>query len=139
MACVCRQKARVAFLQRRRDLMSTERDRIEGIGRPRVAPSFVPSVIDQMLRMPEALSFAAALDLSQRLGRRVGPSIGCKLPACCTWPGRWPRGVRGGSIATLICDAGERYDGTLFAPGWVAALRFGAAAAVQDSDDRPAP
>ena len=44
-----------------------------------------------------------------------------------------------GSIATLICDAGERYDGTLFAPGGVAAPRFGAAAAVQDSDDRPAP
>ena len=85
----------MALLQRRRDLTSTERGRIEGIGRPRVAPSFVPSVIDRMLRVPDAISFAAAPDLSQRLGRRVGPSIGCKLPACCTWPGRWPRGMRG--------------------------------------------
>ena len=44
-----------------------------------------------------------------------------------------------GSIATLICDAGERFDDTLFAPGWVAASRLGAAAAVQGSDNRPAP
>ena len=39
-----------------------------------------------------------------------------------------------GSIATLICDAGERYDDTLFAPGWVAAQGLDAAAVVQDSD-----
>ena len=61
MGCVCKQKARVAFLQRRHDLTSTERGRIEGIGRPRVAPSFAPSVIDRMLRVPDAISFAAAL------------------------------------------------------------------------------
>ena len=44
-----------------------------------------------------------------------------------------------GSIATLICDAGERYDDTLFAPGWVAAQRLDEVAAVQDSDaaERP--
>ena len=65
-----------AFAQRRRDLTSPLRGRIEGIGRPRVEPSFVPTVIDRMLRVPDAMSFAAALDLSARLGRRVGPSTG---------------------------------------------------------------
>ena len=38
-----------------------------------------------------------------------------------------------GSIATLICDAGERYDDTLFTPGWVAAQGLDAAATIADS------
>ena len=39
-----------------------------------------------------------------------------------------------GSIATLICDAGERYHDSLFAPGWIAAQGLDASASVQDSD-----
>ncbi len=34
--------------------------RIEGIGRPRVEPSFIPSVVDAMIRVPDAASIAAA-------------------------------------------------------------------------------
>ena len=33
--------------------------RIEGIGRPRVEPSFVPDVIDRMIRVPNAGVVAA--------------------------------------------------------------------------------
>ena len=33
--------------------------RIEGIGRPRVEPSFVPEVVDRMIRVPDAASLAA--------------------------------------------------------------------------------
>lgn len=123
-----------AFVQRRRDLTSTERGRIEGIGRPRVEPSFVPSVIDRMLRVPDAMSFGAALDLSARLGRRVGPSTGTNFAAALHLARAMAAQGQAGSIATLICDAGERYHDTLFAPGWVAAQGLDDSAAVQDSD-----
>ena len=127
-----------AYLQGRRDLTSTARGRIEGIGRPRVEPSFVPSVIDRMLRVPDAISFAAAQDLSQRLGRRVGPSTGCNFAGVLHLARQMAARGETGSIATLICDAGERYDDTLYAPGWLAAQGLDTAAAVQDSDDCPA-
>ena len=122
-----------AFVQGRRDLASSERGRIEGIGRPRVEPSFLPPVIDRMLRVPDAMSFAAALDLSQRLGRRVGPSTGTNFAGALHLArGMAARGETG-SIATLICDAGERYDDTLFAPGWLAAQGLDGTADIQDS------
>lgn len=122
-----------AFVQRRRDLTSPERGRIEGIGRPRVEPSFVPTVIDRLLRVPDALSFAAALDLSARLGRRVGPSTGTNFAAALYLARAMAAQGLQGSIATLICDAGERYHDTLFAPGWVAAQGLDGRAEVQDS------
>ena len=122
-----------AFVQRRRDLVSNERGRIEGIGRPRVEPSFVPTVLDRLLRVPDALSFAAALDLSARLGRRVGPSTGTNFVGALHLAREMAARGEKGSIATLICDAGERYHDTLFAPGWIAAQRLDEAAVVQDS------
>ena len=50
--------------------------RIEGIGRPRVEPSFIPKVIDHMMRVPDEAALAAMRVLSRRLGRRVGGSTG---------------------------------------------------------------
>ena len=122
-----------AFVSGRRDLSSGQRGRIEGIGRPRVEPSFVPTVIDRMLRLPDAMSFAAAIDLSARLGRRVGPSTGSNFAAALHLAREMSANGQAGSIATLICDAGERYHDTLFAPGWIAAQGLDASAQVQDS------
>ena len=53
--------------------------RIEGIGRPRVEPSFLPDVVDRMVVVPDAASVAAARHVSAVLGRRVGPSTGTNL------------------------------------------------------------
>ncbi len=53
--------------------------RIEGIGRPRVEASFLPKVIDAMVKVPDALSLAAMHYLARRLGRRVGGSSGTNL------------------------------------------------------------
>lgn len=110
-----------AYAQNRHDLCTDQRGRIEGIGRPRVEPSFLPTVIDRMLRIPDAQSFAAALDLSQRLGRRVGPSTGCNFAAALHLAREMAARGERGSIATLICDSGERYADTLFNPDWRAA------------------
>lgn len=110
-----------AYARGERGLRTTARGRIEGIGRPRVEPSFVPEVVDCMQRVPDRLSFAAALALSARLGRRVGPSSGTNLAgALALARGMAARGERG-SIVTLICDGGERYADTLFDPAWQAA------------------
>ncbi len=53
--------------------------RIEGIGRPRVEPSFVGPIVDRMQRVPDAASVGTMRELATILGRRVGPSPG---PAC---------------------------------------------------------
>lgn len=52
-------------------LRSPVGSKIEGIGRPRVEPSFIPDVVDEMLRVPDAASVATALWLETQLGRKV--------------------------------------------------------------------
>src|SRR6201993_52525 len=53
--------------------------RIEGIGRPRVELSFVPSVVDRMLGVPDGASVAAMRFLNHRLGISAGPSTGTNV------------------------------------------------------------
>ncbi len=95
--------------------------RIEGIGRPRVEASFVPTVLDAMVKVPDRWSLAAAHALSQRLARRVGGSTGTNLVAalCCAHAMRAERVE--GSIVTLICDGGERYGHSYFDDAWLCA------------------
>ena len=61
------------------DIVMPTSSRIEGIGRPRVEPSFLPGVVDRMVSVPDAASIAAARHVSAVLGRRVGPSTGTNL------------------------------------------------------------
>jgi cysteine synthase A len=93
--------------------------RIEGIGRPRVEPSFVPGVIDHMLRIPDAVSIAAMRVLSKRLGRRVGGSTGTNFVAMCFHAARMQAAGETGSLITLICDSGERYANTYYSDDWL--------------------
>ena len=53
--------------------------RIEGIGRPRSEPSFVPAVIDHMIQVPDAASVAAMRHLRKLTGLHAGPSTGTNL------------------------------------------------------------
>ena len=92
---------------------------IEGIGRPRVEPSFVPSVIDRMEAVDDAASIAAARVLSRRLGRRVGGSTGTNLVACARLAVEMTAAGETGSIVTLLCDSGERYASTCFNDAWL--------------------
>jgi cysteine synthase A len=105
----------------RSDLTSDARSRIEGIGRPRVEPSFQPGVIDRMIEVADADSFASALWLSERLGRAVGPSTGTNMIGVFALAREMRARGEAGSIVTLICDNGERYRDTLFNPAWLAA------------------
>jgi cysteine synthase len=65
------------------DVTCRHGSRIEGIGRPRVEPSFIPGVIDHMIRIPDAASIAAMHVLSDRLFRRVGGSTGTNFFGLC--------------------------------------------------------
>lgn len=94
--------------------------RIEGIGRPRVEPSFVGQVVDTMIEVPDAGSIAAARHASALLGRRVGGSTGTNLWGAFALIADMIAANRTGSVVTLLCDGGDRYAGTYFNDDWVA-------------------
>lgn len=98
--------------------------RIEGIGRPRVEPSFVGQVVDRMLEVPDAASIAAMRYASTVLGRRVGGSTGTNLWGAFALIAELLAAGRSGSVVTLLCDGGERYATTYYDDAWVAAQGF---------------
>jgi cysteine synthase A len=95
--------------------------RIEGIGRPRVEPSFVGQVVDRMFEVPDAASIAAARHAGDVLGRRVGGSTGTNLWGAFALIAEMLATGRSGSVVTLLCDGGDRYAGTYFDDAWLAA------------------
>ena len=95
--------------------------RIEGVGRPRVEPSFLPSVIDRMIAVPDARSIAAMHWTREVTGLDVGGSTGTNMAACVQLIEEMRAAGRRGSIVTLICDSGDRYRGTYGNPEWLAA------------------
>jgi cysteine synthase len=93
--------------------------RIEGIGRQRLEPSFLPHVVDRMIQVPDAASVATMRLVSARTGRSVGGSTGTNVwGALLLVAEMLSRGERG-SVVTLICDGGERYAGTYYNDAWV--------------------
>lgn len=97
---------------------------IEGIGRQRVEPSFLPDVVDRMEAVPDACSIAAAHEVSERLGRRCGGSTGTNVWACATLAAEMAERGQKGSIVTILCDDGARYADTIFDHGWLAQKGF---------------
>tara|TARA_B100000678_G_scaffold289655_1_gene300703 strand:+ start:159 stop:1256 length:1098 start_codon:yes stop_codon:yes gene_type:complete len=93
---------------------------IEGIGRPRVEPSFVASVIDRMIAVEDADSIGAMRALSERLGRGVGGSTGTNLVVCAQLIEEMAAAGQKGSVVTLLCDGGERYSCTYYDDTWLA-------------------
>lgn len=93
--------------------------RVEGIGRPRVEPSFVRTVVDHMIRVPDAGSFAAMQTLSSLLNKRVGGSTGTNFWGMMELAKEMKVRGEAGSIVTLICDSGERYLNTYYNPDWL--------------------
>lgn len=106
-----------AWRTRRRDLLGPG-SLIEGIGRPRVEPSFRPEVIDEMLRVPNAASVAAAQFLRDVTGIAAGGSTGTNIYGALRLTARMRRKGEPGSVATLICDRGDRYLDSIYDPAW---------------------
>ena len=95
--------------------------RIEGIGRPRVEPSFVPTVVDRMLGVPDAASVAAMRFLRDRTGIRAGGSTGTNLYGALLLACEMRAAGEPGSVVTLMCDHAERYERTYADDAWLAA------------------
>ncbi|BFV60374.1 PLP-dependent cysteine synthase family protein [Kitasatospora sp. CMC57] len=94
--------------------------RIEGIGRPRMEPSFVPGAIDRMMKVPDAASIAAMRVLEQVLGKTAGASTGTGLWSALRIVAEMRAAGERGSVVTLICDPGDRYLDKYYSDDWLA-------------------
>lgn len=94
--------------------------RIEGIGRPRMEASFIPQTIDEMIKVPDAASISAMHALAKLLGRRPGGSTGTNFYGVLQLAQEMIKNRETGSIVTLICDDGNRYEDTYYNPQWLA-------------------
>lgn len=94
---------------------------LEGIGRARVEPSFLPSLIDLMLSIPDIASVAGSHWLERRSGARFGPSTGTNIVGALLIASKMVREGECGAIVTLACDGGDRYAETIYSGHWLKA------------------
>jgi len=113
-----------AYHAERDTALTAPGSRIEGIGRPRVEPSFIPSLVERMEVVSNLESVAAMHALGGLLGRKVGPSTGTNFVAMLRLANEMRAAQTPGSVLSLLCDAGERYEKTYHDATWVKA-QFG--------------
>ena len=83
-------------------------------------PSFVPTVVDRMLLVPDAASVAAMRFLTERTGLRAGASTGTNLYGALRLACELAEGGGSGSIVSLLCDGADRYAATYGSDAWLA-------------------
>jgi cysteine synthase len=93
--------------------------KIEGIGRPRVEPSFIRELVNRMIEVKNVDSIAAMRALSAQLGRSVGPSTGTNFFAVVAIANEMLARRERGAVLSLLCDTGERYLPTYHDAAWV--------------------
>jgi cysteine synthase len=101
--------------------LTSRGSRIEGIGRPRVEPSFIPTLVDRMVEVPNVESVAAMRLLSGILGRKVGPSTGTNFVAMLQLADEMRLRGETGAVLSLLCDNGDRYLNTYHDVAWTSA------------------
>ncbi len=102
------------------DVSCDSASRIEGIGRPRMEPSFVPGAIDRMMKVPDAAAVAAVRALEQVIGRKAGGSTGTGLWSALKIVAEMVEQGTRGSVVTLLCDPGDRYLDKYYSDAWLA-------------------
>ncbi|MFB6715351.1 MULTISPECIES: PLP-dependent cysteine synthase family protein [unclassified Streptomyces] len=95
--------------------------RIPGIGRPRIEPGFLPTVIDLMIPVPDAASIAALRWLRTAAGIEAGPATGTNFWGTCHLVARMREAGTQGSIVTIIGDTADSYQNTHLNTVWVRA------------------
>ena len=93
--------------------------RIEGIGRQSIEPSFLPTIIDRMMQVPDAASIATMRLVSRMMGHSVGGSTGTNVWGAFRVVAEMRARGQQGSVVTLICDSGDRYAGSYYSDAWV--------------------
>lgn len=92
---------------------------VEGIGRPRVEPSFIPGVVDRMIRVANDASYAAMHFLEQLVDRKYGGSTGTCLFGALQLVAEMNARGEEGSVIIVAGDAGDRYLDTYYDAGWL--------------------
>lgn len=100
-------------------LVLGESSNIEGIGRPRVEPSFNCALVDKMIKVPDAAAFATLRFLERVLGRRCGGSTGTNVYAALQIIAGLAEEGEPASVVSMICDGGERYLDSYYDDGWL--------------------
>ncbi len=116
---------------RDRNAAATEATVIEGIGRAKVEPGFLFEIVDLVLEVNDVDSIAAAWELESLFGRSFGGSSGTNLVACLEIATAMRKRGESGSIVSLLCDRGDRYDQTLFDADWLDARNIDITCATQ--------
>jgi cysteine synthase A len=114
-----------SYQQRDTSLVAQRGSRIEGIGRPKVEASFQADVIDSMIKVADGASVATMLWLAESIGITAGPSTGTNLWGALQVAEQMRQKGEQGSVVTLMCDSGERYQDTYYDLKWVT-REFGA-------------
>lgn len=107
------------FHKRDKSLTIKECSQVEGIGRPRVEPSFIPMVIDRMEKVSNEESYGAIHFLEKIINRKCGGSTGTNFIAACRIIAEMARSGESGSVVSMICDDGNRYLDTYFDESWL--------------------
>jgi len=107
------------FHKKDKNLTTKETSNIEGIGRPRVESSFVSSVVDSMVKVPDEAAFATLHFLTKIMNRRCGGSTGTNLYAAFLKIDEMKAKGLKGSVVSMICDSGERYVDTYYNNDWL--------------------
>ncbi|WP_242659137.1 PLP-dependent cysteine synthase family protein [Thermostaphylospora chromogena] len=98
--------------------------RIEGIGRPRIEPSFTPDLVDLVIPVADAASLAAMRFLYDTTGLRGGGSTGTNLWGAFLLIAKMRREGHRGTVATLICDDGDLYRASYYDDAWLRGKGF---------------
>ena len=112
------------YKTRDKTLITTKSSNIEGIGRPRVEPSFISSIVDKIIKVPDEASFATIHFLEKLLNRRCGGSTGTNLYATFQIIAKLVSKNEKASIVSMICDGGERYLDTYYSNDWLKKNNF---------------
>ncbi|MFT7620505.1 MAG: cysteine synthase A [Planctomycetota bacterium] len=97
---------------------------VEGIGRPRVEPSFNCALVNRMIKVPDAATYATLRFLERVLGRRCGGSTGTNVYAALQIIAGLKETGQAASVVSMICDGGERYLDTYYNDAWLAEHGF---------------
>ena len=92
---------------------------VEGIGRPRVEPSFIAGVVDHMIKVPDAASFATIHFLQKLMNRQCGGSTGTNVYAAFQLMAEMHHKGQSGSVVSMLCDGGDRYQHSYYNDDWL--------------------
>jgi cysteine synthase A len=92
--------------------------RIEGIGRPCWQTSFMPQLIDRSEQVDDGASGIGMQIASELLGKSVGISTGTHFIQVCRLASEMAARGEPGSILSVICDSGDRYQTTFGDAQW---------------------